>query len=123
MVIDLYLPIRIVSTMNKREHWTTRSTRTKAHRVAARLSVASAPEWPRYKSVPVIYLPVVVTLTRIAPRELDDDNLSGGFKAVRDGVADALGVDDKDKRVTWRYAQRTGKPKEYGMTITIQGKA
>ena len=27
------------------------------------------------------------------------------FKATRDGVADWLGVDDGDKRLSWRYAQ------------------
>lgn len=50
-------------------------------------------------------LPVVVTLIRIAARALDDDNLAYSFKAVRDGVADGLGVRDNDPRVTWRYAQ------------------
>lgn len=51
-------------------------------------------------------LPVVVTLTRAAPRSLDDDNLAYAFKAVRDGVADGLGVRDNDPRVSWRYAQQ-----------------
>ena len=49
-----------------------------------------------------------ITLTRIAPRTLDDDNLAAGFKATRDRVADWLGVDDGDKRLTWRYAQERG---------------
>lgn len=50
-------------------------------------------------------LPVIVTLTRVAPRALDDDNLAFAFKAIRDGAADALGVRDNDPRVSWRYAQ------------------
>jgi hypothetical protein len=50
-------------------------------------------------------LPVVVTLTRIAPRRLDSDNLQGGCKAARDEVAAWLGVDDADPRVEWRYEQ------------------
>lgn len=50
-------------------------------------------------------LPCVVRLTRLSPGTLDDDNLRGALKAVRDGVADRLGVDDRDPRVTWEYAQ------------------
>lgn len=61
--------------------------------------------------VPGCQLPCVVTLTRISPRLLDDDNLRPALKAVRDGVADRLGVDDRDPRVEWRYAQRKGAQK------------
>ncbi len=67
--------------------------------------------------------PVVVTLTRIAPHELDDDNLAFAFKAMRDGVADALGVRDRDPRVSWRYAQRKPKtPRTYGVEITVEAR-
>lgn len=63
--------------------------------------------------------PVEVVLTRIAPRELDDDNLARSFKAVRDQVAVHLGVDDRSKLVTWRYAQEKGKPREYAVRIEV----
>jgi hypothetical protein len=70
---------------------------------------------------------VVVTLTRLAPsRGLDDDNLAASLKAVRDGVADALGLaEDRDPRVTWRYAQANGRavlglPSGYGVRIEIE---
>jgi hypothetical protein len=43
----------------------------------------------------------VVRMVRYAPRQLDDDNLASALKSVRDGVADALGVDDRDPRVVW----------------------
>lgn len=56
------------------------------------------------EAVPV--LPVTVTIVRIAPRALDDDNLAYAAKAIRDGIADALGVRDNDLRVSWRYEQR-----------------
>lgn len=68
---------------------------------------------------------ITITLVRIGPGTLDDDNLSGACKAVRDGVADALGIDDDDPRVRWRYAQRKsrarpiGIPPEYGCEITL----
>lgn len=55
--------------------------------------------------------PVRVTLTRIAPVEVDDDNLKGMFKRVRDGICEALGFrDDKprDGYLAWDYKQEKG---------------
>ena len=49
-----------------------------------------------------------VTLTRVAPRELDDDNLASAFKAIRDEVAAFVGLDDGSKRFTWAYRQERG---------------
>jgi len=63
---------------------------------------------------------VRVTLTRVAPSSgLDDDGLLASLKSVRDGIADALGVDDRDPRVTWAYDQRRGKPKEWAVEVRI----
>lgn len=67
-------------------------------------------------------LPLVVTLVRIAPRELDDDNLRGAFKAMRDAVAEWLGVDDADPRVEWAYGQKRAGPREYRVGIEIEGR-
>ena len=66
--------------------------------------------------------PIVVTLTRIAPRLLDvGDNLSGGsLKSLRDGIADWLGVPDNDPRVTWLYDQRKGEPKKYAVEVEVR---
>lgn len=60
-----------------------------------------------------------VTFTRIAPRELDDDNLRSSFKSIRDGVADAFGCSDRDPRLLFEYAQERGRPHEYAVRITI----
>jgi hypothetical protein len=62
---------------------------------------------------------MVVRLTRIAPRQLDDDNLRGSLKAARDGVADWLGVPDNDPRIRWDYAQEKGKPKTYAVRVDV----
>jgi len=64
-------------------------------------------------------LPATVVLTRVAPRKLDGDNLQSGFKAVRDGVADWLGVDDGNGLIDWQYAQRSGKAGEYAVEIEV----
>jgi hypothetical protein len=54
-------------------------------------------------------LPCTVTMTRVAPSNgLDSDNLSGSMKAIRDAVAEWLGVDDRDARIEWKCAQRRG---------------
>ena len=51
-------------------------------------------------------LPCVVTLTRMSPRLLDDDNLRQAMKATRDGIADWLGVDDRSPLIRWEYDQK-----------------
>ena len=102
------LPMRLQSAANLREHWTTRHRRVKAERALG--------AWLAVNAVP---LPVVVTLTRIAPRRLDDDNLRSAFKGLRDGIADKLGVADNDPRVRWEYLQARGKPREYGIQVRV----
>lgn len=88
-----------------------RSARAKQQRAMGRLAVAA--------NGPLPPLPVVVTLVRVGPRALDDDNLAYAFKALRDGVADALGVPDHDPRVTWRYAQELG---HYAVRIELDAR-
>lgn len=66
-----------------------------------------------------------VTLTRIHPagRAIrdEDDNLRAAFKATKDGVADALGLDDASRnqggRIEWVYNQIVG---PWGIRITIE---
>lgn len=105
------------SAANLREHHMARSRRAKSHRSIA------AVECQRAKRLP---MPLLVTLTRIAGRELDDDNLAHAFKSVRDGVADALGIKDNDPRVSWAYAQErrgVGHPNKVRIVIGPRGEA
>jgi hypothetical protein len=96
------IPIRTVSGLNVREHWRARARRVKSERdtTAWMLRPAEKPA-----------LPCVVTLTRIAPSGgLDDDNLPGALKGVRDQIAAWIGVDDRERQIVrYRYAQRRGK--------------
>ncbi len=105
-MIVVTLPLVTVSESNRRDHWTVRAKRSRDNRTVARVMFAKA----RFDATGQIYLSgrAVVTLTRISPRMLDDDNLRPALKAVRDGIADALQIDDRDPRVEWRYAQRKG---------------
>lgn len=63
---------------------------------------------------------IVVTLTRIGPGRLDDDNLAAGFKATRDGIADALQLKDHDARLRWIYDQVRGEPKRYAARVQLE---
>lgn len=63
------------------------------------------------KALHFIGWPMRITLTRIAPNEVDSDNLRGMFKRVRDGICEVLGFrDDKDRDgyLAWVYAQEKG---------------
>lgn len=74
------------------------SRRRKEQRARARLHVSqcSVPAWGAFR----------VTITRVAPGKFDDDNLRASCKAIRDGIADALGFrDDSAPGLDWRYAQ------------------
>ena len=111
------LPVRTWSEANQRGHWGKRARRAKRQREAARLLVRAA------RVVLPASGPVAITLTRIAPRALDTDNLASGLKAVRDGVADALRVDDGSSRIEWRYAQERDKRGEYAVRVEIRAAA
>jgi len=107
-----HFPMKTVSEMNQRCHWSVRHKRFKAQKEAA---------WAELKAVRMIppVVPLVVELTRVSPRRvnLDDDNLVSAMKAIRDGAALYLKVDDGDPRIQWKYSQRPGQG--YFVTITI----
>lgn len=116
-MICLLLGIRIESEANGREHWRPKAARAKLQRFQAHNVISKA---SRHVTVGT---PATITLTRIAPRKLDSDNLAGGFKAARDGIADWLEIDDGDDRLTWVYGQRKGAPGQYDAEVTITWKA
>jgi len=96
--IRFEVPIKAPSTSNLREHWAAKHKRTDAQKAATR---RRCPEW---KAGPLL----VVRLTRVAPSALDDDNLRGALKSVRDAIATWLRVDDRTPLVDWLYAQAKG---------------
>lgn len=109
----------LVSEANARGHWGPRAKRAAAQRGIAKLDVGGAIDPALRKGLTEGGL--AITLTRVAPCELDDDNLRGACKALRDGVADALGLaSDRDKRVTWLYEQAKDEPRTYGARVKIE---
>lgn len=105
------VPVRTVSTLNVREDWRRRADRAREHRNTAWMMLRAMHSTPA--------VPCTVLMTRVAPRPLDDDNLRGALKAVRDGIADWLGVDDRDPRVKWEYGQRKGAIKFYAVDVEV----
>jgi len=104
--VELWLPIRTVSEANRREHWAARAKRAKAQRSAMLLALrCQRVDVTEYRDAELVRVLLVRT-----GRCLDDDNLRGALKAVRDGVADWRGVDDGHPSWEWIYAQERGKP-------------
>ena len=109
----LEIPLRLPSLANERMHWRARAKRVAQQRLALALA------WGRKRFD--LSASAVVTLTRVAPRDLDDDNLAYAFKAIRDEVAKRLGLaDDRDPRVRWAYGQRRGLPKQCAVVVVIE---
>lgn len=113
-MISLTLPIRTVSEANMREHWSAKANRARLQRQFTKVSLG-----PHFRKI-MITGAFTITLTRVGVRPLDDDNLARSFKAIRDGVADALGIDDGSALLTWKYDQMRGRPKEYAVKIQIE---
>lgn len=111
---DIQIAIRTISMANVREHWAVRAKRNKAHRAAVAQQFVWCPEGLRLTP-----FPLVVTFTRYGKRLLDDDNLAGSFKAIRDEVAAQLGRDDNPgSGIAWEYKQE--KSKEYRIKIQVK---
>ena len=106
-MIEWMLPLRLVSEGNLREHWTKKHKRHREQLLLVKFAAQTNPK-------PT--LPCSVTITRISPRSLDDDNMAFSCKSLRDYIADALlpglqmGRADNDKRISWIYKQEKGKP-------------
>lgn len=108
----LVVPVRTVSESNVRTHWSKRHARVRDQRKVTDALLRTTFGLCQQA-------PVCVRLVRIAPRELDDDNLRGALKAVRDSVAAWVGLDDRYLR--FDYAQeRSTKVRTYAVRIELE---
>ncbi|MDO6587352.1 hypothetical protein Q4543_17710 [Salipiger sp. 1_MG-2023] len=89
---------------NKRKHWAALAAAKAAYR---RECWAEACAWGvnRFK---VKQLGVHLEFYPPDRRKRDDDNMIAAFKAGRDGLADAVGVDDAEWRTTYAFPGETG---------------
>lgn len=102
--MQFQIPIRLPSLANGqgRVGWRKVARMKKDQRAAVALVLADR------RTPPLPPLPAIVTITRVGPRRLDDDNLAAACKYVRDAVAAAYGEDDGGPLYEWRYAQQIG---------------
>ena len=118
MRIEIVLPIKIVSELNLREHWSVKNRRHKKLHKRIRLAFLPYSGW--------IDLPCCVTIIRVSPRTLDYVNFIGSLKSIQDYIADqiipglAMGRADGDPRITWIYMQEKSAPKTYACKIIIE---
>lgn len=84
------------------EHWRTRAPRVADQRARTKRAVRKWLELngPR----------LTITVVRVSPRRVDQPNLGAALKAVIDGIADALCLDDRAEWVDWKLQQRKGSP-------------
>lgn len=87
-------PVVLGPNQKRRSHWSKYSGKTKEYRTAC--------YWLAKQALGRLRpgLPERITIGFFPPDALhrDDDNMSGAFKAGRDGIADAMGHDDKHWR-------------------------
>lgn len=109
--------LKLVPEVNAREHWSARQKRAKRQHLI--IGIIGSAALRRGSSLAPPYL---VTITRVSPGTLDDDNNVGACKHVRDAVAKLLDVDDGDNSaVRFVCEQRRGKRGEYGVDVEIEG--
>jgi hypothetical protein len=115
------LPFHLKALTNARGHWAVRAKPIAEHRKAVALywatlsleSRAAVAAWMANGGIRVV-------LTRVAPRELDDDNLRSSFKGIRDEVAKRIGVDDRSKLLKWEYDWvKPAEPRTYAAIVTL----
>jgi hypothetical protein len=114
-VIEYVLPLKTKNPTNNRQHWRTVWRRAKVERsTSCTLTKLKINESG-------MRLPVVATLTRFSFGELDDDGLRSALKSVRDGIADAFGVDDSSKSaLRFLYAQEKCKRGAFCVRVTLE---
>ena len=89
---------------NGRAHWTKKAKAARAYRQACYVLALQArivaPERGR--------IPLTIEFLPPDRRPRDDDNIIAAFKAGRDGLADALGVNDCRFQCTYTVADQIG---------------
>lgn len=121
LLADFEVPMRVINCTNAGEHNMVRSRRVKRTRqefvshCRARQGLPFVrffmPPKPRTYAVarwePPYPPPLVITMTRLSARRFDDDGAVASMKPIRDQLAELLGVNDNDARITWVVKQES----------------
>ena len=98
-MIELQWPPKELNP-NKRKHWSVKANAAKLYRDDCNMLTIQA-----RASVPEGDGPIPMTIDFYPPdkRHRDDDNMISAFKTGRDGLADALGVNDRRFSPVYRF--------------------
>ena len=81
---------------NNRPHWASKAKATQAYRFAAKVQLRDA-----------VLGPIRITFCPKSRGPMPDmDNCIASFKAGQDGIADALGVNDRELSVSYEFGGR-----------------
>ncbi len=104
--VTLPWPYKYLSP-NEKAHWFKKADATKRYRFAV-AALASSARIPKNNLLSVWFYPP------IRPgRTPDRDNMIASFKAGQDGIADAMGVDDRNFVVSYGF----GDPVKHGAVV------
>jgi len=104
-------PKELTPNYKRSHHWTAYAPKAKKYRETCwKETLAITGASPSGLSKP---LPMLITFHPPDRRHRDDGGIIGSFKNGRDGVADALGMDDKHFRPTYEFAD----PKKGGCIL------
>lgn len=110
------IPIRLLSEANlSGEHWSHKSKRQQTQQLQVKAELKGIDK--------LVDFPCKIVMTRLSPRLLDDDNLVGAFKHIRDQIADCIlpglakGRADGDPRLSWKCEQEKSKEKMVKITL------
>lgn len=115
--MKLFIPMKLPNFGNARLHYRVKAKLIAEQRedVTRELLGMSWGHLPK----PSVDEPWEVVLTRLGPRELDDDGVVASLKAVRDAFAAFINVDDKLRSIVrYRYEGEIGK--ECGVRIEVR---
>lgn len=112
MLIELPWPPAELNPNNK-AHWAVKSRRARMYRNMCLVLARSAAQAQNYRLAGLGKIGFFIEFCPPDRRRRDDDNMLASFKSGRDGVADALSVDD-NRFVT---SFEVGKPIEDGLVV------
>ncbi|MFI5296455.1 MAG: hypothetical protein ACHREM_00035 [Polyangiales bacterium] len=102
--------MNLVNSANTREHWSTKRRRNEAEKSAAWSHTLTALARRTFQR------PMRIAIVRFGDLAMDSDGVATSAKYVRDGIAQALGFDDGDLLLDWRYHGLRG---PHGVHVTI----
>jgi hypothetical protein len=110
--ISWFVPVVTKNPLNSRQHWRVVSKRAAEEK---EITLLSAPH-----GIAVV-LPCVVILARCSQRTLDaHDGLRAALKHVADGVAEWIGVDDREGAgIRFQYEQEYVRKADSGVRVTV----